>query len=105
MNVVYSTLNGTATPLALNDDFYDLRDTVGVVELLILRILNFRVPRPTFFNYLIHYLYSMEKWFHGRLSEKNETDVTLFQAVSRTAGAYHKFLSLPQSLTPFFLSC
>lgn len=86
VNVVYSTLNGSITPLALNDDFYDLRDTVGIIELLILRMLNFRVPRPNFFNYLIQYLYAIEKWFHGRIRDDNKSDVCLFQAVSRTAG-------------------
>ena len=86
VNVAHSTINGTTTPLALNDDFYDLRDTVGVVELLILRILNFRIPRPTFFNYLVQYLYTIEKWFHGRPSQNNRNEVVAFQAVSRTAG-------------------
>ena len=37
VNVVYTTVNGTRAPLELTDSFYDLRDTVGVVELLILR--------------------------------------------------------------------
>ena len=61
VNVVYTTVNGTRSPLELTDSFYDLRDTVGVVELLILRILNFRVPQPNFFNFIAHYLYAIEK--------------------------------------------
>jgi len=61
VNVVYTTVNGTRAPLELTDSFYDLRDTVGVVELLILRILNFRVPQPNFFNFIAHYLYALEK--------------------------------------------
>ena len=72
--------------LTLSDEFYDLRDTVGTIELLILRILKFRVPSPGFFNYLMTYLYTLEKWFHGTPQESNKTEVELFQAVSRTAG-------------------
>ena len=88
VNVVYACPNGSLTPLSLSDEFYDLRDTVGVVELLVLRLLNFRVPKPDFFNFLVHYLYALEKWFHGRATERNAGEVTLFQAISRTAGYF-----------------
>ena len=61
------------------------RDTVTTVELLLLRILEFRIPEADFFGYLVKFLYSLEKWCHGRHSASNAHIVSLFQAVSRTA--------------------
>ena len=74
------------TPLALDDAYYDLRDSITTVELLLLRVLQFRIPEPHFFDYLTKFLYSMERWCHGRVNPNNQEQVKLFQAVSRTAG-------------------
>ena len=73
-------------PLALDDAYYDLRDSITTVELLLLRVLQFRIPEPHFFDYLTKFLYSMERWCHGRVNPNNQEQVKLFQAVSRTAG-------------------
>ena len=73
-------------PLALDDAYYDLRDSITTVELLLLRILQFQIPAPHFFDYLTKFLYSMERWCHGRVNPNNQEQVKLFQAVSRTAG-------------------
>jgi len=81
-------LNPGRQPLALDDDYYDLRDTVTTVELLLLRILEFKIPIPNFFNYLIKFLYSLEKWHHGRIGPHNQVRAKVYQAVSRTASKY-----------------
>lgn len=47
--------------------------------------MEFKIPEADFFGYLVKFLYSLEKWCHGRQSESNQHIVTLFQAVSRTA--------------------
>jgi len=85
VNVVYRALNPDAKPLALDDSYYDLRDSITTVELLLLRILQFQIPAPHFFDYLTKFLYSMERWCHGRVNPNNQEQVKLFQAVSRTA--------------------
>ena len=70
----------------MDDSYYDLRDSITTVELLLLRILQFQIPAPHFFDYLTKFLYSMERWCHGRVNPNNQEQVKLFQAVSRTAG-------------------
>ena len=62
------------------------RETVTTVELLLLRILEFKIPEADFFSYLVKFLYSLEKWCHGRQCEANQDTVKLFQAVSRSQG-------------------
>ena len=55
------------------------------VELLLLRILQFKIPTADFFSYLVKFLYSLEKWCHGRASARNQSAIKMFQATSRTA--------------------
>ena len=111
VNVAYQMLNPGSKPLALDDDYYDLRwaftnlqkkmktffrDTVTTVELLLLRILEFKIPEADFFSYLVKFLYSLEKWCHGRQCEANQDIVKLFQAVSRSQGVtYSSNVSRP----------
>ena len=72
------------------------RDTVTTVELLLLRILEFKIPEADFFSYLVKFLYSLEKWCHGRQCEANQDIVKLFQAVSRSQGVtYSSNVSRP----------
>lgn len=52
----------------------------------ILRVLNFHVPKPEFFDLTCHYLYVIEKWFHGRPNSDNQAPVTIFKAVAKSSG-------------------
>jgi hypothetical protein len=63
MNVVHTTLKGgDAEPLGLEDEYYNLREAITQAELLLLRMVSFRIKFSHPHKYLLHYLKSLRDW-------------------------------------------
>ncbi|XP_069501467.1 cyclin-Q-like [Ambystoma mexicanum] len=64
INVAHRYLNPGSDPLELDARFWELRDSIVQCELLMLRLLNFRVSFQHPHKYLLHYLVSLKNWMN-----------------------------------------
>ncbi|KAG8447796.1 hypothetical protein GDO86_015054 [Hymenochirus boettgeri] len=64
INVCHRYLNPEKEPLEVDSLFWELRDSIVQCELLMLRILNFRVSFQHPHKYLLHYLISLKNWMN-----------------------------------------
>ncbi|XP_069065501.1 cyclin-Q isoform X1 [Pleurodeles waltl] len=64
INVTHRHLNPGSEPLELDAHFWEMRDSVVQCELLMLRLLNFRVSFQHPHKYLLHYLVSLKNWMN-----------------------------------------
>jgi len=62
INVAHCTLNRTADPLELGDEYWSLRDGIVQAELLVLRMLSFNLDVVHPHKFMLHYLKSLEDW-------------------------------------------
>lgn len=62
INVCYRTANSDRQPLEVGLKFWQLRESVVNCELLMLRVLGFRVAFDNPHKYLLHYLKSLQDW-------------------------------------------
>lgn len=67
VNVAHSSLVRGAGPLELSEEYWSWRGAVAQAELLVLRILGFRLDAPAPHRYLLHYLRSLQGWFPAPL--------------------------------------
>ncbi|XP_018425623.1 PREDICTED: cyclin-related protein FAM58A [Nanorana parkeri] len=58
-------------PLELDTRFWELRDSIVQCELLVLRLLHFRVSFHHPHKYLLHYLVSLKNWMNRHSWERN----------------------------------
>lgn len=66
VNVCYATLHPDKPRLEIGNELYDLKDTISSCELLVLRMLQFRVTCDHPHKYLAHYLMSLSQLFNSR---------------------------------------
>ncbi|KAM4663013.1 cyclin-Q [Discoglossus pictus] len=64
INVCHRYLNPGSEPLEVDTQFWELRDSIVHLELLMLRLLNFRVSFKHPHKYLLHYLISTKNWMN-----------------------------------------
>ncbi|CAH2316489.1 cyclin-related FAM58A isoform X1 [Pelobates cultripes] len=64
INVCHRYLNPGTEPLEVDGKFWELRDSIVQCELLMLRLLNFRVSFQHPHKYLLHYLMSLKNWMN-----------------------------------------
>ncbi|XP_053566752.1 cyclin-Q-like [Bombina bombina] len=64
INVCHRYLNPESEPLEVDTQFWELRDSIVQLELLMLRLLNFRVSFQHPHKYLLHYLISLKNWMN-----------------------------------------
>ena len=70
INVTQTTLKKTNEPLDLNDEYYAIREAIVQAELLLLRMINFKVQVEHPHKYLLHYLKSLKEWFSPDVWER-----------------------------------
>jgi len=70
INVVHSTLHRTLDPLALSDEYWNIRDAIVQAELLVLRMVKFQVKFSHPHKYLLHYLKSLRDWISAEVWSK-----------------------------------
>jgi len=70
INVVHSTLHRTLDPLALGDEYWNIRDAIVQAELLVLRMVKFQVKFSHPHKYLLHYLKSLRDWISSEVWTK-----------------------------------
>ncbi|DBA13558.1 TPA: hypothetical protein GDO54_018612, partial [Pyxicephalus adspersus] len=64
-------LNPESDPLEVDTKFWELRDSIVQCELLVLRLLQFRVSFNHPHKYLLHYLVSIKNWMNRHIWERN----------------------------------
>uniref|UniRef100_A0A8C5WLT3 Cyclin-Q n=1 Tax=Leptobrachium leishanense TaxID=445787 RepID=A0A8C5WLT3_9ANUR len=64
INVCHRYLNPGSEPLEVDSKFWELRDSIVQCELLMLRLLNFRVSFQHPHKFLLHYLLSLKNWMN-----------------------------------------
>uniref|UniRef100_A0A2R5LGF7 Cyclin-Q n=1 Tax=Ornithodoros turicata TaxID=34597 RepID=A0A2R5LGF7_9ACAR len=62
INVFHKCVYPKSDPLPLGDEYWCLRDAIVHCELLMLRVLQFRVSVDHPHRYLLHYLWSLTDW-------------------------------------------
>ncbi|XP_002738178.1 cyclin-Q-like [Saccoglossus kowalevskii] len=62
LNVCYRTLHTDRPPLEINDEYWELRESLANCELLMLRVLKFQIAFELPHKYLLHYLVSLKDW-------------------------------------------
>lgn len=62
INVFYAMLHSDSEPLHNDSTYWALRDSIVQCELLLLRILRFKVANEHPHRYLLHYLKSLVEW-------------------------------------------
>ncbi|XP_023332793.1 cyclin-Q [Eurytemora carolleeae] len=62
INVVHAVLHRTLEPLALGDEYWNIRDAIVQTELFVLRMVGFQVRFIHPHKYLLHYLSSIRDW-------------------------------------------
>lgn len=70
INVCYRYLNPGSDPLEVDGKFWELRDSIVQCELLMLRLLHFRVSFSHPHKYLLHYLVSLKNWMNRHSWER-----------------------------------
>jgi len=70
INIVYSTLHRTLEPLALGDEYWNIRDAIVQTELFVLRMVGFQARFQHPHKYLLHYLSSVREWMSPEQWEK-----------------------------------
>ncbi|KAM8933866.1 cyclin-Q [Pelodytes ibericus] len=70
INVCHRYLNPGSEPLDVDSKFWELRDSIVQCELLMLRLLNFRVSFQHPHKYLLHYLMSLKNWMNRHSWER-----------------------------------
>uniref|UniRef100_T1JK71 Cyclin-Q n=1 Tax=Strigamia maritima TaxID=126957 RepID=T1JK71_STRMM len=70
INVAYKTLHKESGPLEPGEKYHNLRKSIVHLELLILRVLKFKVSFVDPRKYLLHYVKSLQHWLHPSLTEK-----------------------------------
>ncbi|XP_007484752.1 cyclin-Q-like [Monodelphis domestica] len=91
INVSHRYLNPKSEPLELDSWFWELRDSIVQCELLMLRVLHFRVSFQHPHKYLLHYLISLKNWMNRHSWER--TPVSLV-AWALLRDSYHGVLCL-----------
>ncbi|XP_040178814.1 cyclin-Q [Rana temporaria] len=71
INVCHRYLNPGSDPLEVDTKFWELRDSIVQCELLVLRLLHFRVSFNHPHKYLLHYLVSVKNWMNRHSWERN----------------------------------
>ncbi|XP_074872805.1 cyclin-Q [Carettochelys insculpta] len=71
INVSYRCLHPQSEPLELDCQFWELRDSIVQCELLVLRVLGFRVSFQHPHKYLLHYLLSLRQWMNRHSWERS----------------------------------
>jgi len=70
INVAHRTLNRDSDVLDLSDEYWNFRDSIVQAELLVLRMINFKIPVPNAQMYLLSYLRTLEAWIPPHMWEK-----------------------------------
>ncbi|XP_056395712.1 cyclin-Q isoform X2 [Hyla sarda] len=70
INVCHRYLNPGSDPLEVDAKFWELRDSIVQCELLMLRLLSFRVSFIHPHKYLLHYLVSLKNWMNRHSWER-----------------------------------
>ncbi|XP_074978436.1 cyclin-Q isoform X1 [Caretta caretta] len=70
INVSHRYLHPKSDPLELDSHFWELRDSIVQCELLMLRVLGFRVSFRHPHKYLLHYLLSLRRWMNRHSWER-----------------------------------
>ncbi|XP_064593124.1 cyclin-Q [Zonotrichia leucophrys gambelii] len=65
LNVTLRCLQPGSAPPALDGEFWQLRDSLLQCELLLLRVLRFRLPQAHPHRYLLQYLLALGRWAGG----------------------------------------
>ncbi|KAK7499537.1 hypothetical protein BaRGS_00009189 [Batillaria attramentaria] len=91
INVCYKTLHRRKAPLEIGDTYTALQESMASCELLILRCLKFQVVFVHPHKYLLHYLKSLQSWFHRR--EWEETPIAS-TAWALLRDSYHSSMCL-----------
>lgn len=63
INVAHNTINRSAQPLELGDEYWSMRDSIVQAELFITRILKFDLTTVHPHKYMLHYMKSLQDWF------------------------------------------
>lgn len=88
--------------LKLDDEYWDLKDTLAKIELQVLRILEFRVIFDHPHKYILHYLMSLSHLFNEKKWEKSGVS-TIAWAILRDS--YHGTICLEYPPEIIALSC
>ncbi|XP_023221303.1 cyclin-Q-like isoform X1 [Centruroides sculpturatus] len=70
INIFYKIVHKNSEPLSLGDEYWNLRDSIVNCELLMLRILRFKVSVNHPHRYLLHYLRSVMDWLSPEIIRK-----------------------------------
>jgi len=62
INVTHRVLNRDSEVLELSEEYWNFRDSIVQAELLIMRMINFKIPTPSSHFHLLAYLRSLEAW-------------------------------------------
>jgi len=62
INVCHRILHPLEQPLEVDDNYWDMREGLGKLEMLILRTLQFKLTYSHPHKYLLHYLNTLQNW-------------------------------------------
>ncbi|ODM99994.1 Cyclin-related protein FAM58A [Orchesella cincta] len=71
INVCYTSIHRNTPPLELGEAYFAFRDAIFQAELLMMRILKFKIAREHPHKFLTHYLKSIEEWVGHEACYKN----------------------------------
>uniref|UniRef100_A0A8C8VIL9 Cyclin-Q n=1 Tax=Pelusios castaneus TaxID=367368 RepID=A0A8C8VIL9_9SAUR len=91
INVSHRYLHPQSEPLELDSHFWELRDSIVQCELLMLRVLGFRVSFQHPHKYLLHYLLSLKQWTNRHSWERTPVSAAAWALLQ---DSYHGGLCL-----------
>ncbi|KAL7988230.1 hypothetical protein Chor_007149 [Crotalus horridus] len=94
INVSHRYLHPRSDPLELDTHFWELRDSIVQCELLMLRVLCFRVSFQQPHKYLLHFLLSLKHWMNRHSWERTPVAAAAWALLR---DSYHGTLCLQHS--------
>ncbi|XP_060108271.1 cyclin-Q [Heteronotia binoei] len=91
INVSHRYMHPRSEPLELDTHFWELRDSIVQCELLMLRVLCFRVSFQHPHKYLLHYLLSLKHWMNRHSWDRTPVAVAAWALLR---DSYHRPLCL-----------
>lgn len=70
VNVFHKVVHPNSDPLDLGEEYWSLRDAIVQGELLLLRMLQFKVSIDHPHKYMLHYLKSLNDWMDPKVLER-----------------------------------
>ncbi|XP_039251973.1 cyclin-Q-like [Styela clava] len=102
VNVCHRTLFPSKPLLEIGRELYDLKDTIANCELLILRVLEFKVTCDHPHKYILHYLMSLSQFFNRREWERHTVAQTAWAILQ---DCYHGTICLSHRPQLVAISC